>query len=87
MTAPAAIVRRQTPPGRGSSVASVPIQRTIRAGLVKYEKTVSGGASTLTSCSTLLVPLGVAGTASHLRFGAPAPAVGQGVERAHPKSY
>src|SRR5256886_15728837 len=45
---------RQTPPGRGSSVASVPIHMTIFAGSVKYSKTLSGLAATRTSCSTRL---------------------------------
>src|SRR5207244_9040475 len=42
---------RQAPPGRGSSVASVPIHWTIFAGSVKYSKTLSGLAATRTSCS------------------------------------
>ncbi len=42
---------RQIPPGRGSSVASVPIHWTILAGSVKYANSVSGLAATLASYS------------------------------------
>src|SRR4051812_48239739 len=45
------------PPGRGSSVAAWPIQRTALAGSVKNSKTVSGLASMRMSHSTTwLVP-------------------------------
>src|SRR5438270_10517934 len=64
------MLKRQIPPGRGSSVASVPIHSTIFAGSVKYENTVSGAAATRTSCSRTLVAAGASGTASPLlRFG------------------
>src|SRR3954463_9591284 len=53
---------RQTPPGRGSSVASLPIQRTSFDGSVKYSNTTSGGASTRTSCSMRSVAAGVSAT-------------------------
>src|SRR3954447_23841840 len=43
---------RYTPPGRGSSVAATPIQRTALTGSVKNSNTVSGVASILTSRST-----------------------------------
>src|SRR4051794_480419 len=65
MTTPFRLIRH-TPPARGSSVASIPIQRTIFAGSVKYSNTASGGASTRISCSTTLVPTGVASTAPPL---------------------
>src|SRR5436305_4516334 len=55
---------RQTPPGRGSSVASIPIQRTIFTGSVKYSNTASGGAATRTSCSTTLVSARASATAA-----------------------
>src|SRR3954454_17218267 len=45
------ISTRYTPPGRGSSVACAPFQRTIFAGSVKNSKTVSGLASMCTSRS------------------------------------
>src|SRR3954463_5285535 len=53
---------RHAPPGRGSSVAWVPNHSTIRAGSVKYAKTISGAAAIRSSCSTL-VALGPAGIA------------------------
>src|SRR3954469_12345077 len=49
------MVMGHRPPGRGFSVASEPIQRTIRTGSVKCAKTVSGRAATRTSCSTTSV--------------------------------
>src|SRR5207302_2211599 len=56
---------RQTPPGRGSSVASVPIQSTILAGSVKYANTISGAAAIRISCSMRpSVSLGLAGISS-----------------------
>src|SRR3954454_2612820 len=55
---------RHTPPGRGSSVACVPNHSTIRAGSVKYAKTISGAAAIRSSCSTRgLVAPGPAGIA------------------------
>ena len=39
------VLRYKTPPGRGSSVAPIPIQRTIFSGSVKNWKTVSCAAS------------------------------------------
>src|SRR6266480_2596663 len=60
------MVRRQTPPGRGSSVASMPIHSTIFTGSVKYENTVSGEAATRTSCSRTSVAAGASGTAPPL---------------------
>src|SRR3954470_9932828 len=60
------ISNRQTPPGRGSSVASLPIQRASFDGSVKYSKTASGGASTRTSCSIRSVAAGVSATAAPL---------------------
>src|SRR4051794_29619337 len=56
------ISNRQTPPGRGSSVASLPIQRTSFDGSVKYSNTTSGAASTRTSCSIRSVAAGVSAT-------------------------
>src|SRR3954464_7092044 len=53
---------RQAPPGRGSSVASLPIQETSFAGSVKYSNTTSGGAATWTSCSTVSVSTRSVGT-------------------------
>src|SRR2546423_7564787 len=55
---------RHTPPGRGSSVASVPIHMHIRSGSVKYGKIVSGLAATRTVCSMTSVPLGSTGMAA-----------------------
>src|SRR5947209_7952469 len=57
-----------TPPGRGSSVASVPIHWTIRAGSVKWAKTTSGLAAirvsysarcSVSSCGTVRPALGL----------------------------
>src|SRR4051794_28510185 len=56
------ISTRYTPPGRGSSVAVAPFQRTIFAGSVKNSKTVSGAASIWTSRSTFSVWLVPAST-------------------------
>src|SRR5205823_4407803 len=57
---------RQTPPGRGSSVACAPIHCTILRGSVKKPKTISGGAAIRTSCSVTSVSAGVAGIGSAL---------------------
>src|SRR2546423_6871019 len=46
------IVTRYVPPGRGSSSASIPFQRTMRTGSVKKPKIVSGRAAMRTSRST-----------------------------------
>src|SRR3954470_3267446 len=57
---------RQTPPGRGSSVASLPIQRASFDGSVKYSNTTSGAASTRTSCWMRSVAPGISATAAPL---------------------
>src|SRR4051794_5876772 len=51
---------RKMPPGRGSTVASLPIHWTSLAGSVKYENTISGPAAIVTVCSMTLVARGVA---------------------------
>src|SRR3954470_13596016 len=58
------ISNRQTPPGRGSRVASLPIQRASFDGSVKYSNTSSGGASMRTSCSMRSVAAGASATAA-----------------------
>src|SRR5213080_4294415 len=48
------------PPGRGSSCASMPFQRSMRTGSVKKPKMVSGRAAMRTSRSTTSAGLGSA---------------------------
>src|SRR5215510_1085650 len=49
---PCSISNRKRPPGRGSSSAARPIQRTSRDGSTNIWKTSSGGAASSTSCTT-----------------------------------
>src|SRR2546423_336519 len=60
----ATVLRLNTPPGCGSSVAATPIQRTSFSGSVKNGNTVSGPASILISRSTTLFSLCGSGNAA-----------------------